>query len=170
MDERPVWQGAGAIYLCIPALSATLIREAPEGIWIIVGLFVAVWATDTGALVAGNLIGGRKLAPVISPNKTWSGTLGGIAAAAIVELAFMAFIGGNLALGAFYGAAVAVVAHSGDLLESWMKRKFQRKDSGSLIPGHGGMLDRIDSTLSAVTAVAALVFLLHVDPLFGARP
>jgi len=168
--ERPVWEGFGPLYLCIPAFSAILIRAEPHGIWILVGAFLAIWATDTGALIAGNLIGGPKLAPVISPNKTWSGTLGGVAAAAVIEAILMAVIGGDIALGALYGAGVAVVAHAGDLFESWMKRKFQRKDSGSLIPGHGGMLDRIDSALSAITAVAALVFVLHVNPLFGAHP
>jgi phosphatidate cytidylyltransferase len=170
IDERPLWEGFGPLYLCIPAFSAMLIRAEPHGIWILVGAFLAIWATDTGALIAGNLIGGRKLAPVISPNKTWSGTLGGVVAAAAIEAILMAFIGGDIVLGALYGAGIAVVAHAGDLFESWMKRKFQRKDSGSLIPGHGGMLDRIDSALSAIPAVAALVFVFHVNPLFGAHP
>jgi phosphatidate cytidylyltransferase len=170
MSEWPLWQAAGALYLCIPAFAATLIRAAPEGFWWIVGLFVAVWATDTGALVVGNLIGGPKLAPRISPNKTWTGTLGGVAAAAIAEAIFVAVVNGDAVSGAFYGAGIAVTAHAGDLFESWMKRKFQRKDSGSLIPGHGGVLDRIDSTLSATAALAALVFIFHVNPLFGARP
>jgi len=169
-DERPLWEGLGPLYLCIPAFSATLIRAEPRGIWIIVGVFIAIWATDTGALVAGNLIGGRKLAPVISPNKTWSGTLGGVLAAAVVEAIFLFAIKGNVLLGFLYGAAIAVFAHGGDLFESWMKRKFQRKDSGSLIPGHGGVLDRIDSTLSATAAAAVLVFIVHLDPLFGALP
>lgn len=169
-SERPLWHAGGVLYLCIPAFSATLVRGAPEGIWMILGVFIAIWSTDTGALVAGNLIGGRKLAPVISPNKTWAGTLGGIVAAAIVEGVFIAAIHGNVVLGSLYGAGVAVVAHAGDLFESWMKRRFQRKDSGSLIPGHGGVLDRIDSTLSAAAAQAALVFLCNVDPLFGAHP
>jgi phosphatidate cytidylyltransferase len=169
MSERPLWQAAGALYLCIPAFAATLLRAAPEGIWWIVGLFIAVWATDTGALVAGNLIGGPKLAPRISPNKTWTGTLGGVAAAAAAEAVFVAIINGDPILGALYGAGIGATAHVGDLFESWIKRKFQRKDSGSLIPGHGGVLDRVDSTLSATAALAALVFILHVNPLFGAR-
>lgn len=168
--DRPAWQAGGVLYLCIPAFSATLVRAAPEGIWMIVGVFIAIWATDTGALIAGNLIGGPKLAPVISPNKTWAGTLGGVAAAAICEAIFIAFIKGDVMIGALYGAGIAVVAHTGDLFESWMKRKFQRKDSGSLIPGHGGVLDRIDSTLSVATALAALVFIFHLNPLFGAHP
>lgn len=169
-SERPLWQAGGVLYLCIPAFSATLVRGAPEGIWMIVGVFIAIWATDTGALIAGNLIGGPKLAPVVSPNKTWAGTLGGVAAAVVAEAIFIAVIHGNVALGALYGAGVAVIAHAGDLFESWMKRRFQRKDSGSLIPGHGGVLDRIDSSLSAAAAQAALVFLFHVDPLFGPHP
>jgi phosphatidate cytidylyltransferase len=170
MDERPLWEAGGVLYLCLPAFSATLVRAAPHGIWMIVGVFIAIWATDTGALVVGNLVGGPKLAPVISPNKTWAGTLGGVVAAAIVEAIFMAVVKGDIVLGAFYGAGVAVTAHAGDLFESWIKRKFQRKDSGRLIPGHGGVLDRIDSTLSATAALFALVFIFHINPLFGAHP
>jgi len=169
-SDRALWQFWGAIYLGVPAFSAILIRATPDGIWMIVGVFIAIWATDTGALVAGNLIGGPKLAPVISPNKTWAGTLGGVAAAAVVEAVFIAVLKGDIAMGALYGAGIAVIAHAGDLFESWMKRKFQRKDSGSLIPGHGGVLDRIDSTLSAAAALAALLFLLNVNPLFGGQP
>jgi phosphatidate cytidylyltransferase len=136
----------------------------------IAGLFIVVWATDTGALVVGNLVGGPRLAPHLSPNKTWSGTIGGMAAAAAAEAVFIAVIGGHAVAAAMFAAGLAAVAHLGDLFESWVKRSFHIKDSGSLIPGHGGVLDRIDSTLFAVVALAIVVFALHFDPLFGARP
>jgi phosphatidate cytidylyltransferase len=129
-----------------------------------------VWATDTGALVVGNLVGGPKLAPVLSPNKTWSGTIGGIVAAAIAEAIFIAIIGGHAGAAALFGAGLAVFAHFGDLFESWVKRRFHTKDSGALIPGHGGVLDRIDSTLFAAVALEIAVFVFHLDPLFGASP
>lgn len=170
VGERPLWTAAGVIYLCVPAYCATLVRGVPHGIWVIVGLLFAIWATDTGALIAGNLIGGPKLAPVVSPNKTWAGTLGGIAAAAVIEAVIIALLKGDVVLGAVYGAGIAVAAHAGDLLESWIKRQFNRKDSGTLIPGHGGVLDRIDSTLSATVAVAAVLFIAQINPLFGALP
>lgn len=169
--ENALWQAGGTLYIGIPALAMIASRAVPaNGAWLIVGLFLIVWATDTGALVAGNLIGGPKLVPVLSPNKTWAGTFGGIAAAAIVEAIYVGILGGNVVLASAYGAGLAVVAHAGDLFESWVKRSFHRKDSGSLIPGHGGMLDRIDSTLFAVSAMAVLVLLFGLDPLFGARP
>lgn len=169
--ENALWQAGGVVYVGIPALAMIASRALPaNGAWLIVGLFLIVWATDTGALVAGNLIGGPKLAPVLSPNKTWAGTLGGVAAAAIVEAVYVAILGGNPVPATLYGAGIAVVAHSGDLFESWVKRSFHRKDSGSLIPGHGGMLDRIDSTLFAVSALAVLVLVFKLDPLFGAHP
>jgi phosphatidate cytidylyltransferase len=168
---HPFWQSGGVLYIGIPALTLVATRTlAPHGAWLIVGLFLAVWATDTGALVAGKLIGGPKLAPVLSPNKTWAGTLGGIAAAAVVEGIFVGVIGGRAVPAFFYGAALSVVAHGGDLFESWVKRRFSRKDSGSLIPGHGGALDRIDSTLSAALAVGLLALVFRFDLLFGAQP
>jgi phosphatidate cytidylyltransferase len=120
--------------------------------------------------VIGNLVGGPKLAPVLSPNKTWSGTVGGVAAAAIASAVFIAVIGGDPARAALFGAALSVVAHLGDLFESWVKRRFHLKNSGALIPGHGGVLDRIDSTLAAALALQIAVFVFGLDPLFGARP
>jgi phosphatidate cytidylyltransferase len=168
---HPFWQSGGVLYIGVPALALVATRTlAPHGAWLIIGLFLAVWATDTGALVAGNLIGGPKLAPVLSPNKTWAGTLGGIAAAAVVEAVYVGVLGGKAIPACLYGAALSVVAHGGDLFESWVKRRFSRKDSGSLIPGHGGALDRIDSTLSAAVALAVLVLVFKFDPLFGAQP
>ena len=165
--ERAVWQASGTLYLGGPMLALLQLRGAPHGAMIIVGLFIAVWATDTGALICGNLVGGPRLWPSLSPNKTWAGTLGGVVAAAVAESAFVAFVNGPPVFGAFLGAGIAVVAHAGDLFESWVKRVFQRKDSGSMIPGHGGVLDRIDSTLAAAPCLAALVLLVGFNPLFG---
>ena len=169
--KNAFWQAGGVVYVGLPCVALIATRAiSPEGAWLIVGLFLIVWATDTGALVVGNLVGGAKLAPVLSPNKTWSGTLGGVAAAAIVEAIFVGMIGGNPVLASVYGAGLSVIAHAGDLFESWVKRSFERKDSGTLIPGHGGALDRIDSSLSAAVALAVLVLLFKLDPLFGAHP
>jgi phosphatidate cytidylyltransferase len=169
--NNPLWQAGGVLYLGIPSLAIVTLRDVPgHGAWLIAGLFIVVWATDTGALVAGNLIGGPKLAAWLSPNKTWSGTICGIAAAAIMEIIYIAEIGGNASAAALFGVGLAVIAHLGDLFESLVKRLFRTKDSGGLIPGHGGVLDRIDSTLFASVALAITVFVLNLDPLFGAHP
>jgi phosphatidate cytidylyltransferase len=169
--SRPLWRAGCVLYLGIPSLAILALRDTPpHGAWLIGALFAVVWATDTGALVVGNLVGGPKLAPVLSPNKTWSGTIGGIVAAAIAESVFIAIIGGHAGAAALFGAALAVFAHVGDLFESWVKRRFHTKDSGGLIPGHGGVLDRIDSTLCAVVALEIAVFVFRLDPLFGASP
>jgi phosphatidate cytidylyltransferase len=164
--RRPFWHGAGPLYVAIAPMALVVMRDAPHGAVIIIGMFLAIWATDTGALIVGNLAGGPKLWPALSPNKTWSGTLGAVVLAALVEAGFVAAIGGQPLLGGLYGAGLAVVAHGGDLFESWVKRAFHRKDSGGLIPGHGGVLDRIDSTLLTAPVLAILV-VLGFNPLFG---
>jgi CDP-diglyceride synthetase len=167
--NNPLWHAAGVVYFGLPALSIIALRDfTPHGEWVLVGLFLIIWAADTGAMICGKLIGGPKLAPVLSPNKTWAGAIGGIVAAAVVEAIFMAIMGGQVMAGAIFGAGIAVIAHFGDLFESWVKRSFHVKDSGSMIPGHGGVLDRIDSTLATLVAVAVLVLILKLDPLFGA--
>lgn len=168
--ERALWQGGGVLYIGGPALALLAGRAIPpQGALLMFGLFLIVWAADTGALIAGNLIGGPKLAPVLSPNKTWSGMLGGVAAAAAVEAAYVFYLGGSAWKAALYGAGLAVVAHAGDLFESFVKRRFHRKDSGTIIPGHGGVLDRIDSMLAASVGLAVLVLVFHFDLLFGAQ-
>jgi phosphatidate cytidylyltransferase len=166
----PLWHGFAPLYIGIAMLSAVALRGAPHGPWIIIGMFLAIWATDTGALFTGNLVGGPKLWPALSPNKTWAGTFGGIVTAAVVESVYVGILGGQVVPAALFGAAIAVAAHCGDLFESWVKRTFQRKDSGGMIPGHGGVLDRIDSTLFAVPAVTFAVFVVGLDPMFGAHP
>jgi phosphatidate cytidylyltransferase len=167
--EPVLWQGGGAIYLCVPMLAILLLRDAPHGAMIIIGLFIAIWMTDTGALIFGNVIGGPRLWPSLSPNKTWAGTLGGIVVAAAAEAGFVMLLGGHAVTGVVLGSGIAIVAHCGDLFESWVKRVFRRKDSGSMIPGHGGVLDRIDSTLAAAPCLAALVLIAGINPLLGVQ-
>ncbi|WP_252181077.1 phosphatidate cytidylyltransferase [Azospirillum sp. B4] len=130
-------------------------RAGPEAIWLFLFLLLAIWATDIGAYVAGRAIGGPKLAPRISPKKTWAGLLGGMAAAALVGLALspLATVSSPGA-GALVAAVIAVVGQAGDLFESYMKRRCDVKDSGSLIPGHGGLLDRIDGLVMAAPVFA----------------
>ena len=167
--NRPLWQAAGVLYLGLPALAIIVLRDfEAHGAWVLIGLFLIVWATDTGAFLVGNLIGGPRLAPVLSPNKTWAGLIGGTVAAAAIEAIFLLIIGGNPVWGAVFGGGMALIAHVGDLFESWAKRCFHVKDSGSMIPGHGGVRDRIDSTLATLVALAVLVLALKLDPLFGA--
>lgn len=124
-------------------------------------LVLLVWASDVGAYAAGRLIGGPRLAPMVSPSKTWSGALGGLAAAALVGAVIAALLGGA-SPGWAAGVAVllGIASQAGDLLESWAKRRFGVKDSGRLIPGHGGLLDRLDGLLAAAPAAALLSLIL----------
>lgn len=160
-----LWHAASMLYVGVPALCLVIIRQVPaNGIWELFALFFAVWATDTGALFTGNLVKGPKLWPALSPNKTWSGAIGGAVAGTVATAVLFVVLDSNPWHGALVGLCASVVGQLGDLFESFLKRKVGRKDSGSLIPGHGGVLDRIDSMLF-VGPVAALVFLaLHVDP------
>ncbi|HEY7977467.1 MAG TPA: phosphatidate cytidylyltransferase [Rhizomicrobium sp.] len=160
-----LWHAASMLYVGVPALCLVAIRQVPaNGVWELFALFFAVWLTDTGALFAGNLLKGPKLWPALSPNKTWSGAIGGAIAGTIAAAIVFAVLNASPWRGAIVGLCASVVGQLGDLFESFLKRRVGRKDSGSLIPGHGGVLDRIDSMLF-VAPVAALVFLaLHVDP------
>jgi len=166
--QDPIWQALGVVYLGLPALALVSLRTFPERGWqLIAGLFLIVWATDTGALIFGKLIGGPRMAPVLSPSKTWAGTIGGSMTAALVFGCYIWLLGGTLWIAALFGLIFSAVAHAGDLFESFVKRRFGIKNSGSLIPGHGGVLDRMDSTIFASVALALLVFGVHFNLLFG---
>ncbi|HEX2759487.1 MAG TPA: CDP-archaeol synthase [Rhizomicrobium sp.] len=170
-DSHPYWRGLGALYLAIPALSLVALCDTQRGPLTVACMLVIVWFTDIGALVFGNLIGGPRLAPKISPGKTWAGTIGGSVSAALAFLVIcLLFIPSNRPLTALgFGFLFSFVAHAGDLFESLVKRRFGIKDSGSIIPGHGGVLDRIDSLLAAATVMALFVFGMHFNPvLWGA--
>lgn len=164
-----VWNGFAPFYLGLPGVALVLLRSE-RGLAAVFVLFVAIWAADTGALLGGRLLRGPKLIPSLSPNKTWAGFLAGSLAAAVSVALYIAAIGGRLAEGALAGFALALVGHAGDLFESWLKRRVGRKNSGGLIPGHGGVLDRIDSMLFAAPLAAFGVFLLGLDPLCGGHP
>ena len=124
----------------------------------VIGLALVVWGSDIGAYVAGRLIGGPRLAPRISPGKTWAGALGGVTASALIAvcLATLLIPAPNLRAALAIGAALSVCGQIGDLAESVAKRRAGVKDSGRLIPGHGGLLDRLDAVMAAVLAAAIL--------------
>ncbi len=167
-DDNPLWHGAGVLYVGLPGLALVGLKTlAPQGSQTVLGLFLIVWAADTGALVFGKLIGGAKIAPRISPGKTWAGTIGGSITAAMVFALYIAILSFNVPLAMLFAFAFSFVAHGGDLFESLVKRHFGTKDSGGLIPGHGGVLDRVDSLFAASVVMALLVFALHFNPLFG---
>lgn len=150
--------GLGIPYVGVPLALMIWLRQQPDvGFGLVIWLFLVVWATDIGGYFAGRAIGGPKLAPRISPKKTWAG-LGGAAAAAAGVGALVAwyFAVPALVLAAILGAVLAVVAQIGDLVESAVKRRFNAKDSGALIPGHGGILDRIDGLLAAAPALTVV--------------
>jgi phosphatidate cytidylyltransferase len=124
----------------------------------IIYLFAVVWASDIGAYAFGRLIGGPKLAPALSPNKTWAGAFGGLASAMVIGgLAAAAYTADPPVVLLAISAFVAIAAQAGDLIESFAKRCFDVKDSGGLIPGHGGLLDRLDSLLAAALALAVVL-------------
>lgn len=155
----PKWPSLGVVYLTLPCIALVWLRADPAlGRETILWLLAVVWATDIGAYFAGRGIGGPKLWPRVSPKKTWSGLLGGAAAAAAVSaaVAFAFGLGGIVVL-ALVGAVLAVVSQVGDLTESGFKRHFGVKDSSHLIPGHGGVMDRVDGLLIAVPVYALFV-------------
>ena len=158
-DAPGLWLAAGIVYLLPPCAALLLLRRAePEGLLFVLFVLLTVWATDIGAYFAGRAIGGKKLLPSVSPNKTWAGLLGGMAAAAAVGAGLSTlFSHGQLFGAAALGAGLAVIAQAGDLFESGVKRHFGRKDASALIPGHGGLLDRVDGLMPASLAVMLLV-------------
>jgi phosphatidate cytidylyltransferase len=164
-ETSACWLAIGGIVLAVAGLSVVGLRFH-SGADAVMWLFGAVWATDIGAFAVGTSVGGPKVAPRVSPNKTWSGLAGGIACATLWSVAFQYLAlhmrgAESLAEAAALGAVTAVVAQTGDFGVSFAKRRFGLKDSSGLIPGHGGVLDRIAGLLTTGPALA--LFLLAIN-------
>lgn len=152
---RP-WLGLGLIYIGFAVWAMIWLRQGEDGYANLLFLFPVVWASDVGAYVIGRVLGGRKLAPLISPGKTWSGAFGGVVAACLTGGAIAGGLAGDPSRAVVVAALLSVVSQIGDLGESWAKRHFGVKDSGNLIPGHGGLLDRLDGLMAASFVAAGL--------------
>ncbi len=156
-SQRPLLSAIGVAYAGLPAVALLWLREdAANGLMAVLFVLLTVAACDIGAYAAGRTIGGAKLAPAISPNKTWSGLAGGILASGLMGLAVAKSMGLSWQHLAALGAGLGLVSQIGDLVESAMKRYFGVKDSSQLIPGHGGVMDRVDG-LTFAAIVAALI-------------
>jgi len=156
-----VWRPLGVVYAAALGFALLLLRSSAEfGFVAIMILFAVVWATDCGAFFVGRLVGGAKLWPSVSPRKTWSGAAGGlaggIAAGAAMAPALGLALSGPMVL---TFALLSIAAQFGDLFESMLKRRFGAKDSGRLLPGHGGFMDRVDGLVFAAVAAVALGWL-----------
>lgn len=157
--NRATMSALGVLYTGLPTIALIWIREdAPYGLIAVIFLILVVVATDTFAFVAGRLIGGPKLIPALSPNKTWSGLIGGVTAAAVVAAIFGWIVEIPMPALAICAALLGLIAQAGDIAESSLKRAYGVKDSSNLIPGHGGFMDRMDGLVAAATAagIAAL--------------
>lgn len=155
--ERPADAAYGVLYIAPAALSLVWLRSTDQGHWWVMMLFAATWAADIGAFAVGSTLKGPKLWPRFSPNKTWSGFAGGLAAATAAGSLMASLPAFQLSIwaAAFIGLTVGLATMGGDLWESALKRRFGVKDSGDLIPGHGGLLDRVDGLMFAVVVMAA---------------
>ena len=165
-DESPVmWRYLGVPYVSLPALALVLLRSDPShGAAVIVWLLVIVWAADTLAYFSGRIIGGPKLAPVISPKNTWAGLAGAMVGSAVAAGVFAVLTGIGSVVGlALLAGLLAIVEQAGDLFKSALKRHYGVKDSGRIIPGHGGIIDRVDG-LVAVASAGAIIGLFHGGP------
>lgn len=151
----------GLLYCGLPALALLWLRGLQLGLPATVFVLVCVWATDIAAYFTGRAIGGAKLAPSISPNKTWAGAIGGVVGAMIVggglAIAYLASVQGKGAVQfILIAGGLAALSVLGDLFESWLKRRAGVKDSGNILPGHGGVLDRLDGLVPVAIAGAAV--------------
>lgn len=160
-DADSQWTAFGAIWVALPCVCLLwLARDGLAGRRTLLWLLAVVWATDIGAYAVGRTFGGPRLAPRWSPSKTWTGLMGGIACAALTGWATAAWLGISPAAPLTgISAGLAIVGQFGDLAESMAKRRFGVKDSSGLIPGHGGLLDRLDGLLAVIPVVALLTLI-----------
>ncbi len=154
---RNRWLAAGVPYVALPIVALLWIRMQDDGLLLAFWALSLVWATDIGAFFAGRNFGGPKVAPSISPNKTWSGLIGGMIAALLLGWGLASYYDLPFQL-AMASPGLALLAQAGDFFESWMKRRAGVKDSGTILPGHGGVLDRLDGVVTSLPVAALLIW------------
>ena len=174
---RALWLAGGAIYCGLAAGVLLVLREAAFGRVLVLTVLLAVIATDVGAYFAGRTVGGPRIAPAISPSKTWAGLIGAMVLTPLAiygALVLLAadqprVVAGSMSVSGIVvaGAALAITAQAGDFFESWMKRRAGVKDSGNLLPGHGGLFDRVDGLLAVLLLLAIMLALWPAS--FGMR-
>lgn len=168
---RPIWPVFGIAYVLGPCLALNWLRLDSMGLETCLWLLCTVWSTDSAAYATGSVLGGPKLAPTISPQKTWAGAIGGMVAAMACSWGFSVLCASPaplLVIGT--GLLIAVATILGDLLESQLKRHFGVKNTSQLIPGHGGVLDRLDGMIVATLLLMVLSQTLGLSPLKSALP
>jgi len=170
-DRAGRWAAEGTLYSAGAVYALLAVRATESGPLFVFFLLIVVWATDVFAYFAGRSIGGPKLWPRVSPKKTWSGAIGGLTAAVILATGLV-MIAGETQVWPWVGLAIflSAVSQAGDLLESAIKRRFDVKDSGGLIPGHGGIMDRVDGLVAAAIAAVLMGILAGgsiADPISG---
>jgi len=158
-QARRGWIAGGFLYAAAAQAASVLVRlDSRNGFVALVFVLLVVWVTDIGGYFAGRSIGGPKLWPRVSPKKTWAGAIGGFVASLVVACGFVAFDLGKAGSLLPLGAVLSIVSQLGDLFESAVKRRFGVKDSSHIIPGHGGLLDRLDGFVAAIIFAAILGF------------
>jgi phosphatidate cytidylyltransferase len=159
-SDRRIWAVIGICYALAALIASIAVRRDPTwGFAALLFVLLVVWVTDIGGYFAGRLIGGPKLWQRISPKKTWAGAIGGFAASLVVAAGFAVFDFGKTVPMLLLGAVLSVVSQLGDLFESAVKRRFGVKDSSHIIPGHGGLMDRLDGFIAAIVMAAIFGFL-----------
>jgi len=152
-----LWVGGGLVYAALALVASILVRQDPQtGFAALIFVLLVVWGTDIGGYFAGRGIGGPKLWPRVSPKKTWAGAIGGLIVSLLIALAAAALGVGDSGTLLALAALLSVVSQLGDLFESAVKRNFGVKDSSHLIPGHGGLLDRLDGFVAAIVIAAVI--------------
>ncbi len=168
MKRRFTWMLFGLIYIggaCAALIDIRTIIDETAGLHMTLWIMLIVWACDTGAYISGKLIGGPKMVPKISPNKTWAGLIGGVIASALTSFIFMTMVDGPaILIHTLLAIPFAILDQVGDVFISWIKRHVGQKDTGNIIPGHGGILDRIDGLLLVI--IAAWLMLRISMPVF----
>ena len=169
-EGRAPWAIAGMAYAIIPMVALVWMRNAEGSGIVVLWMFLVIWACDSAAFVVGRIVGGPLLCPSVSPAKTWSGALGGLLASVATGIATASMIQETETTALVLSVVVGMAAQAGDLLQSALKRRWQVKDAGRLIPGHGGLMDRLDSLVLAAPVFAMAWTLLAIRVGHAATP